>query len=466
MKKVTILGAGTGGLALSLSLAKRGFQASVYDHRPDPTRQTHQVRASNIVTLSQRGLNVLSDLGLGSAVRKLCLPIQGRIIHSIDGTFFTQPYSPQGHCLYCTSRAALERLLIQAVRKTQTAKMHFQEECAFIDVPAGIIKFTNKRTGNLTQIDDEYVIGADGSSSRLREALESSGRSAVETRVFPFGYKEIPLTLSAEAADTLSPEYLHVWARGEFFLIAFPNPNQSFTSLLFMSNAGALSLASLNNKRTVEEFLESEFPDLYYSVPDLAVEFLKAQPRNLKTIRCYPWVDGKFALLGDAAHTILPFYGQGMNATLEDCAIFSQCLGQDEWNCEETLINYQRLRKSNADAIDELSLKHFSYLTTYSTTYESVQRREIEAELTLRFPDDFVPVYTLVQFSDLPYLTCQKIAEVQTALVDYLLSLRRQIEWESQAVGALVRDARRTISRERNALRANRFPVGALVASS
>jgi kynurenine 3-monooxygenase len=452
VKKVTIVGAGTGGLSLSLSLAMRGIQASVYDSRSDPTGKTHEVRPSNNITLSQRGLNVLTDLGLGPAVRELCLPIRGRIIHSVDGTLFTQPYSPQGHCLYCTSRVGLERLLIHAVRKTRTVKMYFQEECAFVDVPGGVIEFKNKRTGNLTRIDGGYVIGAEGSSSPIREALESSGRSAVETRVFPFGYKEIPLRLTAEAEETLSPEYLHVWARGEFFLIAFPNPNQSFTSLLFMSSVGALSLPSLNNKRTVEEFFESEFPDLYYSVPDLAVEFVKGQPRNLKTIRCYPWVDGKFALLGDAAHTILPFYGQGMNATLEDCAVLSQCLGRYDWDGEEPLIDYQRLRKSNADAIDELSSEHFSYLATYSTTYESIRRREIEAQLALRFPDEFVPVYPLVQFSDLPYLTCQKIAEVQAALVDSLLSFRGQIEWESQVVGTLVRDARATISRQRNAL--------------
>jgi kynurenine 3-monooxygenase len=275
-------------------------------------------------------------------VRELCLPIRGRIIHSIDGTLITQPYSPQGHCLYCPSRAGLDRLLIHAVRKTRTAKLHFQEECAFVDVSGGAIEFKNKRRGGLTRIDGGYVIGADGSSSVLREALEFVGRSVVETRVVPIGYKEMPLTFCAEAEDTLNPEYLHVWARGQFFLIAFPNSNQSFTSLLFMPSAEALSLASLNNRRAVEEFLESEFPDLYYSVPDLAIEFLKAQPRNLKTIRCYPWVDGKFALLGDAAHTIL-----------------------------------------------------FSYLTTYSTTYESIRRKEIEAELALRSPNDFCAgVYT------------------------------------------------------------------------
>jgi kynurenine 3-monooxygenase len=458
MKKITVVGAGTGGVSLSLFLAMKGCQTSVFDSRPDPTRQTHGVRASNNITLSQRGLNVLSHFGLGSAVRELCLPIQGRIIHSIDGTLFTQPYSPQGHCLYCTSRFALERLLIQAVRETKTVKMHFQEECTSVDVTAGVIEFKNKRTGRLTQVDGEYVIGADGSSSLIRAALESSGRSVVETRVFPFGHKEIPLTLPPEAKDTLNPDYLHVWARGEFFLIAFPNPDQSFTSLLFMSSVGALSLASLNNKRAVAEFFESEFPHLYYSVPDLVVEFLEAQPRSLKTIRCYPWVSGKFALLGDAAHTILPFYGQGMNATLEDCAILSQCLEQDEWNCEETLINYQTLRKPNADAIDELSLEHFSYLSSYSTTYESIRRKEIEAELALRFPDDFASVYSLVQFSDLPYLTCQRIAEVQTELVDCLLSFQGQIEWESQTVGSLVRDARTSISRERNALRTIRYP--------
>jgi kynurenine 3-monooxygenase len=164
--------------------------------------------------------------------------------------------------------------------------MHFQEECTFVDVTAGVIEFKNKRTGRLTPVDGEYVIGADGSSSLIRAALESSGRSVVETRVFPYGYKEIPLTLSPEAKDTLNPDYLHVWARGEIFLIAFPNPDQSFTSLLFMSSVGALSLASLNNKRAVEEFFESEFSHLYYSVPDLVVELLKAQPRSLKTIRC------------------------------------------------------------------------------------------------------------------------------------------------------------------------------------
>jgi kynurenine 3-monooxygenase len=460
MKRVTVVGGGAGGISLSLSLAMRGFQPNVYDSRPDPTRQTHELRASNNVTLSQRGLNVLSDLGLGLAVRELCLPIRGRIIHSIDGELFAQCYGPQGHCLYCTSRAALERLLIQAVRKTKTVKIHFQEECKFVDVAGGVVELKNKCTGRLTQIDDEYVIGADGSSSLIREALESSGRSAVETKVFPYGYKEIPLTFSPEAKDTLNPDYLHVWARGEFFLIAFPNPNQSFTALLFMSRVGALSLASLNNAETVEDFLESEFPDLYYSVPNLVAEFLKAQPRSLKTIRCYPWVSGKFALLGDAAHTILPFYGQGMNATLEDCAVLSQCLEQGARNGEETLINYQRLRKSNADAIDELSLEHFSYLTTYSTTFESIRRKEIEAELATRFPDDFVSIYSLVQFSDLPYLTCQRIAKAQTALVDCLLSFQDQIEWESQAVGTLLHGVRTTISRERNAaLRGDRCPV-------
>ncbi len=148
-----------------------------------------------------------------------------------------------------------------------------------------------------------------------------------------------------------------------------------------------------------------------------------------------------------------------MNATLEDCAILSQCLEQDQWNCEETLIKYQRLRKSNADAIDELSLEHFSYLTSYSTTYESIRRKEIEAELALRFPDDFAPIYTLVQFSDLQYLTCQRIAKVQTELVDCLLSFQGQIGWESQAVGTLVHDARTTIACERSALRGDRCPV-------
>jgi len=266
MKKITVVGAGAGGTSLSLLLAMKGCQTSVYDSRPDPTRQTHGVRASNNVTLSQRGLNVLSDLGLGPAVRELCLPIQGRIIHSIDGALITQRYSPQGHCLYCTSRAALERLLIQAVRETKTVKIHFQEECTFVDVTGGVIEFKNKRTGRLTQVDDEYVIGADGSSSLIREALESSGRSAVQTRVFPYGFKEMPLTFAPEATDTLNPDYLHVWARGEFFLIAFPNPNQSFTALLFMSSVGALSLASLNNAKTAKEFLESEFPDLYLSL--------------------------------------------------------------------------------------------------------------------------------------------------------------------------------------------------------
>jgi kynurenine 3-monooxygenase len=459
VKKITIVGAGAGGTSLSLFLAMRGYQTSVYDGRPDPTRQTRGVRASNNITLSQRGLNVLSDLGLGPAVRELCLPIQGRIIHSIDGTLFTQRYSPQGHCLYCTSRAALERLLIQAVRNTETVKIRFEEECTWIDVTAGVIEFKKKRPGRSTQVDGGYVIGADGSSSLIREALESTGRSAVQTKVFPYGYKEFPLSFSPDAKDTLSPDYLHVWARGKFFLIAFPNPNQSFTALLFMSSVGALSLASLNDARIADEFLESEFPDLYCSVPNLVAEFLRAQPRTLKTIRCYPWVSGKFALLGDAAHTILPFYGQGMNATLEDCAVLSQCLEQGAWNCEETLVNYQRLRKSNADAIDELSLEHFSYLTTYSTTYESIRRKEIEAELALRFPDDFESIYSLVQFSDLPYLTCQRVAQAQTELVDYLLSFRCQIEWESQAVGTLLHNARTTISRERNALRGDRCPV-------
>jgi kynurenine 3-monooxygenase len=459
VKEITILGAGAGGSSLSLFLAMRGCQTSVYDSRLDPARQTLEVRASNNITLSRRGLNVLSDLGLGPAVRELCLPIKGRIIHSIDGTFFTQRYSPQGHCLYCTSRAALERLLIQAARNTERVKIRYQEECTRIDVSGGVIEFKNKRTGRLTQVDGEYVIGADGSSSVIRQALESTGRSAVQTKVFPYGYKELPLFLAPEAKGTLNPEYLHVWARGEFFLIAFPNPNQSFTALLFMSSVGPLSLASLNDARTADEFLESEFPDLYFSVPNLVSEFLKAQSRSLKTIRCDPWVSGKFALLGDAAHTILPFYGQGMNATLEDCAALSQCLDQDGWNCEEALTEYQRLRKSNADAIDELSLEHFSYLTSYATTYESIRRKEIEAELALRFPDDFVPIYTLVQFSDLQYQTCQRIAKVQTELVDCLLSFQGEIGWESQAVGTLVHDARTTIGRERGALHGDRCLV-------
>jgi kynurenine 3-monooxygenase len=448
MSRITIVGAGATGTVLGLLLRGQGHAVTIYDARPDPRGPDEPAYRSASITLSERALAVLRAAGAADEVLRRGLTVSGRAMHMRSGRVHVQPYAAGGQALHCVSRLELDRTLLDAAQRAPGIGLRFRHECVAVAPGAGRVTFRDGEGGHLLDVAGDLVIGADGPGSLLRDRLRGAGAVAVETRPFPFGYREFTVPPGPGGAWALDPASVHMWPRGRYALMAFPAAGGEFASLAFLPHEGDSPGAPDGGR----DLLARECPDLVALVPDLAQRCARGPLTGLRRVRCYPWAHGgRFVLVGDAAHVILPFYGQGMNAALEDCAVLARCLGREARDPSAALRRYQELRKPNADAIDELAVAHFYYLAGFGETDESVRRKELETELWRRYPDDFVPVYTLVAFGALPYETCRRIDALQSALLGRLLSAAAPDPLDGPAAGELIDEYRRAVRRERQA---------------
>jgi kynurenine 3-monooxygenase len=439
MSKITILGAGGVGLVLALFLRKQGHNVTLYDGRHDPRSPRGDAYRSISITLSDRGLRVLERLGLADKARMLGMRLPGRIIHSPSGPSYTQHYGKSGEVLHCMLRAELDRLLLKAIDRMGGIDVHFAATCESIDLQSGTVQITDAGSERFTLTPD-CLVGADGPGSLVRRTLEQAGRLHSEIIEFESTYREVYLDPNSDGPIDLDPRYLHLWPRPSCLFAAFPDRDGGFAGMLFLSKQIQSSLSGADGAR---ELFDRELADLIEHVPEMGTRLAQARANVLRRVRCHPWIAaGRFALIGDAAHTILPFYGQGMNASLEDCQVFADCLEQHHGDLPAGLLAYQQQRKSNADAIDELSLGHFHYLSGFSVTAESIQRKEIEADLVERYPHEFASIDNLVEFSEVPYRLCHQLGQVQSALVETLLS-SGEGEGSARAIEVARAEARR-----------------------
>ncbi len=417
-KSVAILGAGLVGSLLSIFLRKRGYKVDIFERRRDMRLIDMSAGRSINLALSLRGLAALLSVGLEEKVKEICIPMHGRMIHNLRGETELQPYGKRGEFINSVSRSALNEILMTAAEE-EGVDIHFNHKCDAVDHKTAQCDIT--KDGTPFKVKSDWVFGADGAFSSLRSSLLKTQGFNYSQNYISAAYKELSIPPTKEGDFALEPHALHVWPRGEYMLIALPNLDKSFTCTLFYPRIGRQSFEEITDGNDVLKLFKEAFPDTLSVMPTLLEDFFENPTSGLVTVRCSPWVKGKTALIGDAAHAIVPFYGQGMNAGFEDCFVFDQLVAEHGTINEEMLIDYENLRKPDADAIADLALYNFIEMRDKVADPKFLLQKRIEKELFKRYPDKWVPLYSMVTFSQMRYSDALKKGMRQQGIMDQLL---------------------------------------------
>ena len=397
-KEVLIVGAGLVGSLLSVYMAKRGHKVKLYERRSDMRKETMAAGRSINLALSDRGLKALEKIGLADAIREISIPMHGRYIHHIDGSSAFQPYGKEGQFINSVSRGTLNKKLMDLAEENGI-EIFFEHKCSQVDWKTNTVSF--ETNGKTVDVKADLIFGADGafSAARLQHQLQAD-RFNYQQFYIDCGYKELTILPNAEGDFAMHVNALHIWPRKEFMLIALPNLDKTFTCTLFFPFEGPLSFSRLDTKEKVKDFFEKTFPDAVPLMPTYLEDFFNNPTSSLVTVKCYPWVrEDKFALIGDAAHAIVPFFGQGMNAGFEDCSVLDDLMEHHGDNWEAILEEFQLLRKPDADAIADLAVNNFTEMRDRVADPKFLLQKKIEAKLSEKFPDKWIPAYSLVTFS-------------------------------------------------------------------
>src|SRR4030095_5753539 len=439
-KKITIVGAGLAGSLLSVYLAKKGFRADVYERRADMRKEdTGRGRSINLA-LSTRGIHALKEVGLYEEIKKIAIPMYGRMIHSIDGKTQLQPYGKDmSEYINSVSRAELNKKLMDLAEQYPGIKFHFNMRCLGIELDKNEIYFHNEASGQNTAVKSEVTIAADGVTSPVRLEMLKTPRFDFSQEYENYGYKELHIPPGDNGSFQMETNALHIWPRGSFMLIALPNMDGSFTCTLFLAYdktlGGENSFGSLNSKDKVKSFFEKNFPDALSLMPTLLEDFFDNPTGSLITIKCYPWCYGnKIAMLGDACHAIVPFFGQGMNAAFEDCTYLNECITSYEGDWAKIFSEYQQMRKANTDAIADLAQENFIEMRDLVAEPRFQLKKKIEGELYKKFPDIFIPKYTMVTFLRIPYSVALERGKIQEKILHELseaIKTPEEMNWKN-----------------------------------
>jgi kynurenine 3-monooxygenase len=415
--RLNVIGAGLAGPLAALLLARNGFQVTVFERRDDPRAGVVTAGRSINLALAARGLRALAAGGLEEAVRSLLIPMRGRMTHDRAGTTELLSYGQRPEeVIYSVSREGLNRLLIDAA--DATGRVEFRFDCKLSDFDPANATLTLERAGNHETLSNAApIIGADGAGSPLRRALLE--RDIIRTRedMLDHAYKELSIPPDGNGRHQLEREALHIWPRGGFMLIALPNTDGSFTVTLFLAREGNPSFASLTNLESVQNFFAHEFPDALERMPRIGEEFFANPAGTLGTVYAEPWhLQGKALLIGDAAHAIVPFHGQGMNAAFEDCRLLAEPLTPDA-DIAEVFAEFSRRRKPDADAIARMAIENYIEMRDTVRDPGFALRKRLGFELERRLPDRFVPRYSMVMFHHLPYAEAERRGAAQYKLL-------------------------------------------------
>jgi len=419
-RSVTILGAGLVGSLLAIILKKRGYEVSIYERRPDMRNTNIAAGRSINLAMSTRGWNALALAGLKEDMEELAIPMYGRFLHQADGTSAFQPYSKNNEAIYSVSRGELNRKLMTLAEK-QGVKIYFEHRCTKVDVAANRLYF-QLPDGTEKTHDADLLFGADGAHSALRNSYTYMDKVNASQHYLEYGYKELNIMPAENGQWLMEKNALHIWPRGKYMMIALPNTDGTFTCTLFMPFEGENSFAELKSPRALTTFFNKNFTDAVPLMPELVEDFYNNPTASLITTHIFPWHFGdKNALIGDAAHAIVPFYGQGMNAGFEDCTVLSSLLDKfgDDWTT--ILKTYEEKRKPNGDAVAQLALQNFVEMRDKVADASFLQRKKIEKELGLRYPKQFVSVYEMVSFSHTPYNTALHCIQNQDQLLQRIM---------------------------------------------
>jgi kynurenine 3-monooxygenase len=433
-KTIRLIGAGLNGPLLAILLASRGFRVENYERRPDLRRVRRSAGRSINLALSTRGIYGLTKAGLWPALQKIIIPMRGRMIHSVAGELTFQPYGKDAsEVIYSISRAELNTALISAA-EAQGAKLHFEQRCTGIDLKTGAIRLRDEQTGEETTLESDVTIGCDGSASALRAEMLKLNRFNFSQQYLDYGYKELTIPADPGRNHLLERNALHIWPRGNYMLIALPNHDASFACILFLPFEGADSFASLATASDVREFFQSRFPDALALMPQLADNYFGNPTGAMVTIKCSPWhAEGKVLMLGDAAHAIVPFFGQGINCGFEDCTCLMELLDRDGAEWSRIFQEFESARRINTDAIADMAVENFVEMRDRVGDPRFLFRKRVELALAAKYPHLFVPKYAMVTFHRVPYSLALSRGMIQDRILSELCDAIDRIEdldWE------------------------------------
>lgn len=426
--EITLIGSGLAGPLLAIGLVQQGFSVRLYERRSDMRRVRTSAGRSINLALSTRGIYALRQAGLWPAIQKIMIPMRGRMMHSVSGELTFMPYGKDDtEVINAISRADFNIALMNAA-EMHRVPIHFNQRCAGLDLQTGAVHLRDEHTGATSTVDAEVVIGADGAGSAVRDAMLRLPRFNFSQQYLDYGYKELTIPAGSNGSHVFEPRALHIWPRGTFMLIALPNIDGTFGCILFLPFAGESSFAALDSEVKVQGFFQSQFPDALALMPRLAENFFANPTGAMVTVKCSPWQAGKALLLGDAAHAIVPFFGQGMNCAFEDCTCFLEILKRigPEW--PSVFSAFEKFRKADTDAIADLAIENFVEMRDRVADPRFLFRKKVELELEKKFPGRFVPKYAMVTFHRTPYSVAAARGAIQDRMLGELCDSVQRVE--------------------------------------
>jgi kynurenine 3-monooxygenase len=420
--KFVLIGSGLAGGLLGAYLGRRGYDVELYEKRADP-HQGNVVGGRSInLAVSTRGIHALQQLGIADEVLRHAIPMRGRMIHDKSGTLHFAPYDVDpAKCINSIGRAALNTTVIEAAQRYPNVRVSFNHRCTEVDLTDATCSLETE-SGRVTARGDA-IVGVDGAFSAVRQSMqEKLEKFEFNESYLAHGYKELTIPPAAEGSWRMEKNALHIWPRKSFMMIALPNPDGSFTCTLFWEFTGPRSFESTKTDDDVRRFFDEEFPDAVPLMPTLLDDFRQNPTGSLVTIRCAPWYyRDKVALVGDAAHAVVPFYGQGMNAAFEDCVVLDECLAEFGDSRQRAFAEYFARRKENVDALADLAVQNFIEMRDKTASRAFRAKKKLDHFLEATLPGIYLPLYTMVTFTRIPYAIAARRARWQDRAVYAIL---------------------------------------------
>ena len=435
-KKIIIVGAGLVGSLWAVYMRKAGYKVVIYERRSDIRKAEISAGKSINLALSARGWNSLNAAGIKADIEKIAIPMSGRIMHSEEGELTYQPYGKKEEAIYSVSRGHLNAIMMDLAEEKGNSTIHYNHQCLSADLKNGKITLRNLVTDEIFEDQADVVFAADGAYSAIRyNSMQKVDRFNFSQFYVEDGYKELLLPAGKDGSYQIEKNALHIWPRGRFMLIALPNEDGSFTCTLFMPYENhEHAFNDLNTDEKVDDFFQKVFPDFYDMMPNLIENWHQNPLSSMSITRCFPWTMGKFALLGDSAHATVPFYGQGMNAGFEDC--FVMCKLYNKYgNWKETFQEFQKIRKPDGDALQDLSLDNYYVMRDHVADKKFLLQKKIEAKLHENYPDKWIPLYSQVSFSTIRYSEAYKNGKKQEKIMKEIMKISNIEEiWMSDEI--------------------------------
>ncbi len=421
LEAINIIGAGQCGTLLAIMLARQGFIVDVFERNHDPRVHDAEAGRSINLALAARGINALTHAGMINQVRPMLVPMRGRMVHQADGRSDFLPYGQASdEVIYSVTRSDLNEVLLGAADRIPNVRLHFRQQAIGYDAPDRTVHVKDLNDDSLYEVEALPLFAADGAGSIIRRSFDGSDTFGGVESLLRHGYKELTIPAAPDGSHQLRPDALHIWPRGGFMLIALPNPGGDFTLTLFLPNVGDPGFSSLTDESAARAFFDQHFADVAPLIDNLEHDVVHRPLGLLGTVRCRHWHDrGNVLLIGDAAHAVVPFHGQGMNLAFEDCVVFDHLMRTEGGDWAYLFRRFEELQLANANAIADMALENYIEMRDTVRDPKFALRKALAFELERRLPDYFIPRYSMVMFhSDIPYAAAQQRGAVQKQLIE------------------------------------------------